>query len=80
MYFDFQTVDVEAGGHAPLKETTAAPVVLLCSRGRGLLNGRPLRAGQTVLLPADLAPDAARVCRETEVDEGIVFPLPSLLR
>jgi 4-hydroxy-3-methylbut-2-enyl diphosphate reductase len=27
-----------------------------------------------------LAPDAARVCRQPEVDEGIVFPLPSLLR
>ena len=28
----------------------------------------------------ELAPDAARVCRQPEVDEGIVFPLPSLLR
>jgi 4-hydroxy-3-methylbut-2-enyl diphosphate reductase len=27
-----------------------------------------------------LAPDAARVCRQPEVNEGIVFPLPSLLR
>ena len=27
-----------------------------------------------------LAPDAARVYRQPEVDEGIVFPLPSLLR
>jgi 4-hydroxy-3-methylbut-2-enyl diphosphate reductase len=27
-----------------------------------------------------LAPDAARVCRQPEVDEGIVFRLPSLLR
>ena len=27
-----------------------------------------------------LAPDAARVCRQPEVDEGIVFQLPSLLR
>ena len=27
-----------------------------------------------------LATDAARVCRQPEVDEGIVFPLPSLLR
>ncbi len=27
-----------------------------------------------------LAPDAARVCRQPEVDEGVVFPLPSPLR
>jgi 4-hydroxy-3-methylbut-2-enyl diphosphate reductase len=27
-----------------------------------------------------LAPDGARVCRQPEVDEGIVFPLPSPLR
>ena len=27
-----------------------------------------------------LAPDAARVCRQPEVDEGIAFQLPSLLR
>ena len=28
----------------------------------------------------ELAPDAARVCRQPEVDEGISFPLPSQLR
>jgi hypothetical protein len=27
-----------------------------------------------------LAPDAARVDHQPEVEEGIVFPLPSLLR
>jgi len=56
-YFDLRVVRVGPGDTMKPEGHGTAATVVMCLRGSGELNGRPLRAGQTLLLPAALPAD-----------------------
>jgi len=60
-YFNLVRRRLAAGSNATLGGRTGAPIVLMALAGAGTLAGRELRAGQTVLVPADRAEAAAKV-------------------
>ncbi|MFH0939977.1 MAG: type I phosphomannose isomerase catalytic subunit [Planctomycetota bacterium] len=51
-YFGLERYTLSAGGVFKLLPLPQAPRILMALSGFGTLNGRPLRCGQTVLLPA----------------------------
>jgi mannose-6-phosphate isomerase class I len=53
-YFHLSRTVLAPGVPFSPPERPALPGIVMCVRGRGTLNGRPLATGQTVLLPADL--------------------------
>lgn len=55
-YFDLSRYTIDPDGTAELPAMPDAPRVLMAVGGRGTLAGRPLSAGQTVLLPACMPP------------------------
>jgi mannose-6-phosphate isomerase len=55
-YFDLARHTIDSGGSEELPAMPDAPRVMMAVAGRGELAGRPISAGQTVLLPACVRP------------------------